>query len=162
MALQDAGLNAFNDFCRAVAFVYSDAIFENSGPSRCPACASRAVRMALGPRRRQCAFLGKSAFNCQQAVTHDRLQRRCPSLSRSETVRGEDAWPLCIASVLFCTLAVWPRMAAKMFSFSHQSEALVNAFQITGCSGLGILIFFDGLVLLPWRWMTYYISNLLS
>ena len=76
-------------------------------------------------------------------------------------MRSEDAWPLCIASVLFCTLAVWPRMAAKMFSHTQQSEALVNAFQVTGCSGLGILIFYDGLVLLPWRWMADYVSNLL-
>jgi hypothetical protein len=66
-----------------------------------------------------------------------------------------------VASVLFCTLAVWPRMAAKMFSYTHQSEAPVNAFQITGCSGLGLLIFNDGLLLLPWRWMAYYLRTLL-
>ncbi len=76
-------------------------------------------------------------------------------------MRSEDAWPLSVASVLFCTLAVWPRMAAKIFSYSHQSDALVNAFQITGCSGLGLLIFYDGLVLLPWRWMAYCLRTLL-
>ena len=58
-------------------------------------------------------------------------------------MRSEDAWPLCFASVLSCTLAVWPRMAAKTFSYTHQSEALVNAFQVTACSGPGILIFND-------------------
>jgi hypothetical protein len=51
-------------------------------------------------------------------------------------------------------------MAAKMFSYSHQSEALVNALQMTGCSGLGILIFHDGLIFLPR--MLYPVSKLLS
>jgi hypothetical protein len=126
MALQDAGLNAFNDFCRAVAFVYSDAIFENSGPSRCPACTSRAVRTALGPRRRQRAFLGKSAnFSCQQAVTHDRLQRvRDESVGRGcrcHRLQAADMRRTILPGLPFAAAEKRPRLVETQAEFTSLS-----------------------------------------